>query len=61
MEIRPYYIIIAVILMEEKGWVLLQQLGHLEYYLKNIIVFAVKCQKVLANCAKAVYNNNAIL
>ena len=33
----------------------------LEYYLKNIRVFAVKCQNVLAMCAKAVYNNNAIL
>jgi hypothetical protein len=33
----------------------------LEYYLKNLRDFAIKCQKVLAMCAKAVYNNNAIL
>ena len=30
-------------------------------YLKKQILFAVKCQEVLAMCAKAVYNNNAIL
>jgi hypothetical protein len=34
---------------------------HLEYYLKSLIDFAIKCQKALAMCAKAVYNNNAIL
>ena len=33
----------------------------LEYYLKKISLFAVKCQKVLAMCAKAVYNKHALL
>jgi len=28
---------------------------------KMIASFAIKCQKVLAKCAKAVYNNDAIL
>jgi hypothetical protein len=36
-------------------------MGELEYYLKTTIVFAVKCQMVLAMCAKAVYNEYAIL
>lgn len=32
-----------------------------EYYLKTMTYFAVKCQKVLAICAKAVYNEKANL
>ena len=34
---------------------------QLVYYLKNLGIFAVKCQMVLAMCAKAVYNKHAIL
>ena len=33
----------------------------LEYYIKKHILFAIKCQKALAICAKAVYNDSAIL
>jgi hypothetical protein len=34
---------------------------RLVYYLKNPSNFAIKCQKALAMCAKAMYNNSAIL
>ena len=33
----------------------------LVYYIKKYIDFAIKCQKVLAKCAKWVYTINAIL
>jgi hypothetical protein len=28
---------------------------------KKVVIFAVKCQKVLAMCAKLIYNDGAIL
>ena len=31
-----------------------------EYYIKNQVDFVIKCQKVLAICAKLIYNGDAI-
>ena len=40
---------------------LLFEMGVLwEYYIKNQVDFAIKCQKVLAICAKPIYNDSAI-
>jgi hypothetical protein len=34
---------------------------HMTEHTKNIIFFALFCQKVLAKCAKGMYNDRAIL
>ena len=33
----------------------------LGFYIKKSLLFAIKCQKVLAKCAKEVYNDGTIL